>query len=104
MSAVPPARRGAPDRSTHEQRGASSLSGCHTLFIQTTSTETALGGVDGFDEDEAESEGNHGAVVLDRLLAAKRHPLEALELAHKLLDLSAGAIERVRKEAGPVLG
>src|SRR5215207_1776043 len=43
MSAVPPARRGAPDRSTHDQRGASSLSGCHTLFIQTTSAETALG-------------------------------------------------------------
>src|SRR5215207_10749300 len=45
MSAVPPARFGVPDRSTHDQRGASSLSGCHTLFIQTTSAETALGKV-----------------------------------------------------------
>src|SRR3954470_10727515 len=42
MSAGPPARRGVPDRSTHEQRGASSLGRCHTLFIQTTSAETAL--------------------------------------------------------------
>jgi ferredoxin-nitrate reductase len=63
-----------------------------------------LGGVDGFDEDEAESKGNDGAVVLGRLLAAQRHPLEALELAHELLDPSAGAIERFREEGRPVLG
>src|SRR3954453_13602274 len=42
-NAGPPARFGVPGRSTHEQRGASSLSRCHTLFIQTTSAEAALG-------------------------------------------------------------
>src|SRR5215213_2792317 len=47
MSAVPPARLGVPGRSIHEQRGASSHSGCHTLFIQTTSAETALGVTEG---------------------------------------------------------
>ena len=39
-----------------------------------------LGGVDGFDEDEAESKGHNGAVVLGRLLTAQRHALEALQL------------------------
>src|SRR3954468_15022398 len=43
-NAGPPARFGVPGRSTHEQRGASSLGRCHTLFIQTTSAEAALGG------------------------------------------------------------
>ena len=60
--------------------------------------------MDGFDEDEAESKCHNGAVVLGRLLAAERNSLEALELAHKLLDASVGAIERFREEAGPVLG
>src|SRR4051794_19005784 len=64
----------------------------------------ALGGVDGFDEDEAESKGNDGAVVLGRLLAAQRHTLEALELADELFDAGAGAIERLREEGRPVLG
>ena len=45
-----------------------------------------LGGVDGFDEDEAEGEGNKGAIVLGGLLAAERHALEALKLSHKLLN------------------
>src|SRR5215217_6581437 len=63
-----------------------------------------LGGVDGFDEDEAESKGNDGAVVLGRLLATERNSLEALELAHKLLDPSAGAIERSGEEPWPVPG
>src|SRR4029078_6089169 len=56
---------------------------------QTRSSQPAkvvLGGVDGFDEDEAEGDGNDGTVVLGRLLAAERHTLEALELAHKLLN------------------
>jgi hypothetical protein len=60
-----------------------------------------LGGVDGFDEDEAESKGHHGTVVLGRLLAAQRHPLEALQLAHKLLNAGAGAIERSGEEPRP---
>src|SRR4051812_12310406 len=42
--------------------------------------EHALGRVDGFDEDEAESEGNDGAVVLGRLLTPQRHTLEPLQL------------------------
>src|SRR3954471_12560990 len=64
----------------------------------------ALGGVDGFDDDEAQSKCDEGSEVLVRLLAAERHPLEALELAHKLLDAGAGAIERLREERRPVLG
>src|SRR3954447_18733552 len=63
-----------------------------------------LGRVDGFDEDEAESKGHNGAVVLGRLLAAERHPLEALELTHKLLDAGTSPIERLRKECRPSLG
>src|SRR5215213_8368096 len=44
MNAVPPAaKRGAPDRSTHEQIRASSLRQCHTPFLQTMFAETALG-------------------------------------------------------------
>src|SRR3712207_2768710 len=43
MSAGPPAGLGVPDRSTHEQRRASSLSGCHTVPRQTMSAEAALG-------------------------------------------------------------
>jgi len=45
--------------------------------------------VDGFDENKAESEGDNGAVVLGGLLAAERHALEALQLAHNLFDASA---------------
>src|SRR4051794_20335915 len=63
-----------------------------------------LGGVDGFDDDEAKSKCDEGSEVLVRLLAAERHPLEALQLAHKLLDAGAGAIERLREERRPVLG
>src|SRR4051812_43844596 len=69
-----------------------------------TSIDHSLGGVDGFDEDEAESKDHDGAVVLGRLLAAQRHPLEALELAPKLLDAGAGAIERSGEEPWPVPG
>jgi hypothetical protein len=38
-----------------------------------------FGSVDGFYEDEAESKGNNGTVVLGRLLVAERHALEPLE-------------------------
>jgi hypothetical protein len=80
--------------------------GVHLFDLRTEALSllVSLGGVDGFDEDETESKGHHGAVVLGRLLAAQRHPLEALELAHKLLDAGAGAIERLRKEPWPVSG
>ena len=60
--------------------------------------------MDGFDEDEAECECDDGSVVLDRLLAAKRDALEALQLAHGLLDAGSASLEHLRKERWPVLG
>ena len=60
-----------------------------------------LGGVDGFEEDEAESEGHHGAVVLGCVLAAERHALEALQLANELLNASASLVERSGEEPRP---
>ena len=45
-----------------------------------------LGRVDGFENDEAESEGDERAEVLAGFLTSKRNPLEALQLANKLLD------------------
>src|SRR5215207_4849699 len=68
------------------------------------SFEAALGRVDGFDDDEAQSECDEGSEVLVRFLATERNALEALELAHKLLDTGAGAIERLREEGRPGLG
>src|SRR5829696_6515446 len=47
---------------------------------------------------------DEGSEVLVRFLATERNALEALELAHKLLDTGAGAIERLREERRPVLG
>src|SRR3954451_23803040 len=44
----------------------------------------ALGRVDGFDDDEAQSECDEGSEVLVRLLAAQRNALEALELADEV--------------------
>src|SRR3954452_7198835 len=73
-------------------------------YYQRQVTVPRLGGVDGFDDDEAQSKCDEGSEVLVRLLAAERHPLEALQLAHKLLDAGAGAIERLREERRPVLG
>src|SRR3954453_13013168 len=66
--------------------------------------EQALGRVDGFDDDEAKSECDEGCKVLVRFLAAECNSLEALELAHKLLDTGAGSIECLREESRPVLG
>src|SRR5881227_619497 len=63
-----------------------------------------LGRVDGFDDDEAQSECDEGCKVLVRFLATERNSLEALELAHKLLDTGAGSIECLREERRPVLG
>jgi hypothetical protein len=53
-----------------------------------------LGGVDGFHEEEAESKGNHGAVILGRLLAAELYTLEPLQLANELLDAGASPVKR----------
>src|SRR3954466_5078462 len=63
-----------------------------------------LGRVDGFEDDEAKSECDEGCKVLVRFLATERKALEALELAHKLLDTGAGSIECLREEGWPVLG
>ena len=60
--------------------------------------------MDGFDEDEPESKGHNGAVVLGRLLAAQRHTLEPLQLANELLDAGTSPIERLREEPRPGLG
>ena len=43
-----------------------------------------LGRVDGFDQDEAESERDERAVILRRLLASKCDTLEPFELADRL--------------------
>ena len=59
-----------------------------------------LGPVDGFDEDEAASEGDESRVALGRLLAAECDLLEALELAHGLLDPRPALIEDLREESG----
>src|SRR3954471_9383613 len=45
-----------------------------------------LGRVDGFDQDEAEGDGDEGTEVLCCLLASKRDPLKAFELADRLFD------------------
>ena len=56
---------------------------------QTHSATVVLGHLDGFDDDEAERERDDGSIVLGGLLAAERHTLEALELAHGLLNPSS---------------
>src|SRR5215210_3397838 len=63
-----------------------------------------LGRVDGFDDDEGESECDEGSEVLVRFLAAERNSLEALELADEVFDAGAGAIGRLREERRAVLG
>src|SRR5215210_1388438 len=63
-----------------------------------------LGRVDGFDDDEAQSECDEGSEVLVRFLATERNALEALELADEVFDAGAGAIERLWKESWPVSG
>src|SRR3954452_5781503 len=63
-----------------------------------------LGGVDGFDDDEAQSECDEGSEGPVRFLATERNALEALELADEVFDAGAGAIERLREERRPSLG
>jgi len=63
-----------------------------------------LGHVDGFDEDEGESESDDGGEAALGLLAAQGDPLEALELAEALLDAGTALVKRFREEGGPVLG
>ena len=78
--------------------------GADPLDAAGAAESNSLGRVDGFDDDEAKSKGDERPVVLDRFLAAERNSLEALELAHKLLDTGAGPIERFWEERRPVSG
>jgi hypothetical protein len=59
--------------------------------------------VDGFDEDEAEGEGDEGAIVLRRILAAERHALEAFELTTELVETDTSPVERFHEEGGGFL-
>ena len=63
-----------------------------------------LGRVDGFDQDEAESERDERAVILRGLLATQRDALEPFELADCLLDTGATLVGNFRKEGGYVFG
>ena len=65
---------------------------------------SALGCVDGFDQDEAESRHNERAVILRRLLASKCDTLEAFELADSLFNACPCLVECFRKEGGHILG
>src|SRR4051794_36787517 len=76
---------------------------CRSTSLSSLTSRT-LGRVDGFDDDKAQSECDEGSEVLVRFLAAERNSLEALELAHKLLDAGTGSIECLREESRPVLG
>ena len=64
----------------------------------------ALGSVDGFDQDEAESKRDERAVILRRLLASKCDTLEAFELADRLFDACPCLVECFRKEGRHILG
>ena len=64
----------------------------------------ALGCVDGFDQDEAESKRDERAVILRRLLASKCDTLEAFELADSLFNACPCLVECFRKEGGHILG
>ena len=57
-----------------------------------------LGRVDGFDQDEAESESDEGSVILRGLLASECDALEALKFADGLLDACPRLVEYFRKE------
>ena len=61
-----------------------------------------LGRVDGFDQDEAESERDERAVILRRLFAPKGDTLEALELADRLFNARSRLVECFREESGDV--
>src|SRR3954466_6805427 len=85
------------------------LAAHHTTAINLTILQGSmpvfvLGRVDGFDDDEAQSECDEGSEVPVRFLATERNALEALELADEVFDAGAGAIERLREEGRPVLG
>ena len=63
-----------------------------------------LGCVDGFNNDEPESERDECRVTDCRLLASERDAFEAFQLSESLLDPGASAVEEFGKETGFVLG
>jgi len=54
--------------------------------------------VDGFDEDEAQGEGDDGGEAAFGLLAAQGDALESLQLSEALLDAGTAPVERLREE------
>ena len=69
-----------PNRSSATSATDNSLGGTFLHWQTAPSGRTEffrLGGLDGFDEDEAEGEGHNGAVGLGGLLATQRQALEA---------------------------
>src|SRR4051812_4390891 len=81
-----------------------SLHALHNTPMKLLFVRVALGRVDGFDDDEAQSECDEGSEVPVRFLATERNALEALELAHKLLDTGTSPVERLREERWSVPG
>ncbi len=67
---------------------------------QSTTIEIALGRVDELDQDKSDCEGDEGGEVRLGLFAAQGDALEALELAHSLLDPGAASVERAREVPG----
>jgi len=63
-----------------------------------------LGRVDGFDDDEAQSECDEGSEVPVRFLATERNALEALELADHVLDAGAALVEGAGEEGRTMPG
>src|SRR4051794_3581095 len=105
-SAALPNHPGAVDYFNREQESFMDRYGdwLWLLLFAGGGISSALGRVDGFDDDEAKSECDEGCKVLVRFLATERNALEALELADQLLDTGAGSIECLREERWPVLG
>src|SRR3954451_16001855 len=93
-------RMGRSNRPSRFER----ISGSQASARSATACMNPLGRVDGFDDDEAQSECDEGSEVPVRFLATERNALEALELADEVFDAGAGAIERLREEGRPVLG
>src|SRR5258708_5834504 len=70
------------------------------IYRRWTESQSSLGRVDGFDQDERTSERDEGGEVLRGLLAAQGDPFEALDLADALLDAGASLVEDAGKEFG----
>ena len=94
--------------SRHEENRVLGAARCHTRpAVNSRDFDwrvSALGCVDGFDQDEAESKRDERAVILRRLLASKCDTLEAFELADSLFNACPCLVECFRKEGGHILG